>query len=92
MLLAAEHRDDVAPASLYYEVNVEARNVVQVMREHDTRRLIFTSTVAVYGLNRESPKETDKGKSIWRLWTEQMGGRGGTSRLVARGSGSSVSW
>ena len=48
VLLAAEHRDDVEPVSLYYEVNVEgARNVVQVMREHDIRRLIFTSTVAV---------------------------------------------
>ena len=61
VLLAAEHRDDVVPTSLYYEVNVEgARNVVQVMREHDIRRLIFTSTVAVYGLNRESPQETDR--------------------------------
>ena len=74
VLLAAEHRDDVVPTSLYYEVNVEgARNVVQVMREHDIRRLIFTSTVAVYGLNRESPKETDEvnpfgdyGQSKWQ--------------------------
>ena len=73
VLLAAEHRDDVVSTSLYYEVNVEgARNVVQVMREHDIRRLIFTSTVAVYGLNRESPKETDEvnpfgdyGQSKW---------------------------
>ncbi|MFL2774229.1 MAG: NAD-dependent epimerase/dehydratase family protein [bacterium] len=73
LLLAAEHRDDVVPTSLYYEVNVEgARNVVQVMREHNIRRLIFTSTVAVYGLNRESPQETDKvspfgdyGQSKW---------------------------
>ena len=73
VLLAAEHRDDVVPTSLYYEVNVEgAKNIVKVMEEHDVRRLLFTSTVAVYGLNRESPKEDDRvapfgdyGQSKW---------------------------
>jgi nucleoside-diphosphate-sugar epimerase len=32
ILLAAEHRDDVSPASLYYDVNVDGmRNVLQAM-------------------------------------------------------------
>ena len=60
VLLAAEHRDDVSPISLYDEVNVNgARNVVEALRKHGVQRLIFTSTVAVYGLNRNRPHETD---------------------------------
>ena len=61
ILLAAEHRDDVSPVSLYYDVNVEGmRNVLAAMDEHGITRLVFTSTVAVYGIDRESPPgETD---------------------------------
>lgn len=48
--LAAEHRDDVRPFSLYDEVNVEgAKNICTVAREKCVRTIIFTSTVAVYG-------------------------------------------
>ena len=50
--LTAEHRDDVHPALLYYEVNVGgAENMVYALKENNVKRLIFTSTVAVYGLN-----------------------------------------
>ena len=50
--LAAEHRDDVHPASLYYEVNVGgAENIVCALKKNDVKQFIFTSTVAVYGLN-----------------------------------------
>ena len=50
--LAAEHRDDVKPLSLYYEVNVRgAENIIYSLKKNDVKRLIFTSTVAVYGLN-----------------------------------------
>ena len=50
--LAAEHRDDVQPTSLYYEVNVGgAENMVYALKKNNVNRLIFTSTVAVYGLN-----------------------------------------
>jgi nucleoside-diphosphate-sugar epimerase len=56
--LAAEHRDDVQPISLYYEVNVGgAENIVYALKENDVNRLIFTSTVAVYGLNSGIPNE-----------------------------------
>ena len=48
--LAAEHRDDVSPKSLYNEVNVEgARNICLVAREKRIKKIIFTSSVAVYG-------------------------------------------
>ncbi len=48
--LAAEHRDDVRPKSLYGEVNVQgARNLCEVARQKKINNIIFTSTVAVYG-------------------------------------------
>ena len=40
--LAAEHRDDVQPTSLYYEVNVgSAENIVYALKKNDVKRLIF---------------------------------------------------
>ena len=56
--LAAEHRDDVRPTSLYHEVNVGgAENIVYALKKNDVNRLIYTSTVAVYGLNSGKPDE-----------------------------------
>lgn len=56
--LAAEHRDDVTPRSLYDEVNVEgARNVCEYCRRSNTQQIIFTSSVAVYGF---APEGTDE--------------------------------
>lgn len=58
VLLAAEHRDDVSPVSLYYDVNVQgARNVLAAMDANGIRRIVFTSSVAVYGLNKRNPDE-----------------------------------
>lgn len=48
--LAAEHRDDVHPGSLYRQVNVDgAINICNVAREKSIQKIIFTSSVAVYG-------------------------------------------
>jgi nucleoside-diphosphate-sugar epimerase len=48
--LAAEHRDDVVPLSLYNDVNVEgAKNVCDLARAKKINKIIFTSSVAVYG-------------------------------------------
>jgi len=60
--LAAEHRDDVRPLSLYDEVNVGgATNICTVAREKGVQTIIFTSTVAVYGF---APIGTDESGKI----------------------------
>jgi nucleoside-diphosphate-sugar epimerase len=73
VLLAAEHRDDVSPTSLYYDVNVQGtKNVLKAMDKSGVKNLIFTSSVAIYGLNKENPDENHPedpfnhyGKSKW---------------------------
>ncbi len=58
VLLAAEHRDDVRPVSLYDEVNVGGAEVVaRVAAELGIARIVFTSSVAVYGLDKGCPAE-----------------------------------
>ena len=60
--LAAEHRDDVRPLSLYSDVNIEgARNICTVAREKNVKTIVFTSTVAVYGF---APLGTDESGNI----------------------------
>ena len=74
VLLAAEHKDDVTPISLYYDVNVKgAENTCIAMERNGIRKLIFTSSVAVYGLNKINPYEETPvdpfnhyGKSKWQ--------------------------
>lgn len=58
VLLAAEHRDDVTPKTLYYDVNVQGmKNVLEAMDANGIKRIVFTSSVAVYGLNKVNPDE-----------------------------------
>lgn len=73
VLLAAEHKDNVDPPILYYDVNVDGmRNTLTAMERNNISRIIFTSSVAIYGLNKFNPCETrpadpfnDYGRSKW---------------------------
>jgi nucleoside-diphosphate-sugar epimerase len=48
--LAAEHKDNVSPKTLYDQVNVfGAKNVCSIARAKNIGTIIFTSSVAVYG-------------------------------------------
>lgn len=87
--LAAEHRDDVRPISLYYDVNVGgAENLVYAAEQNGVRRIVFTSSVAIYGLNVGTPDEqspgqpfNDYGKSkyesekVLKAWAEKDASR-----------------
>ncbi len=83
--LAAEHRDDVTPISLYDDVNVQgALNICHVARKKNINKIIFTSSVAVYGFAPLGTDETggirpfnDYGRTkyeaekIFRRWQEE---------------------
>lgn len=56
--LAAEHRDDVEPKSLYDQVNVVgSENICNYCRANNVNNIIFTSSVAVYGFAPEGTGE-----------------------------------
>ena len=56
--LAAVHRDDIRPLSRYDDVNVQgAVNVCEAARKHGINKIIFTSSVAIYGF---APADTDE--------------------------------
>ena len=59
--LAAEHRDDVLPISKYYEVNVlGSKNVCKFAEKNNINKIIFTSSVAVYGFSNKPVNEEGK--------------------------------
>lgn len=75
VLLAAQHRDDVSPTSLYYDVNVGGmEKTLKAMEVNGVKRLVFFSSVAVFGLNKPNPNEdygpkepfNHYGKSKWQ--------------------------
>lgn len=71
--LAAEHKDNVKPVSKYDVVNVHgAENICTVADEKNIKKIIFTSTVAVYGFSQNELDETaninffnDYGRTKW---------------------------
>ena len=59
--LAAVHRDDVCEKSEYQQTNVNgAENVALVCEEKGIDKIVFTSTVAVYGFAESGTDETGK--------------------------------
>lgn len=57
--LAAEHRDDVRPVSRYDEVNIQGtKNVCDWATQNTINTIVFTSSVAVYGLNNRDVDES----------------------------------
>lgn len=60
--LAAMHRDDLSDNNEYFLTNVKgAQNVAEICSEKGIEKIIFTSTVAVYGF---SNSETDENGNI----------------------------
>ena len=58
--LAAAHRDDIKDKNEYYKTNVlGAKNVVEICSEIGVKKIIFTSSVAVYGF--AEPGTDEKG-------------------------------
>ncbi len=56
--LAAEHKDNVDPISKYDEVNIQgAVNVCKAASNFNINKIIFTSSVAIYGF---APADTDE--------------------------------
>ena len=59
--LAAVHRDDIRPISLYDDVNVKgAKNICFAAEKFNINKIIFTSSVAVYGFAPENTGEDGK--------------------------------
>jgi len=59
--LAAVHRDDVRNTNEYYQTNVlGAENIATVCNENGIRKIIFTSSVAVYGFAEPGTDEMGK--------------------------------
>lgn len=87
--LAAEHRDDVRPISLYYDVNVKgAENLVAACEANGVPQLVFTSSVAIYGLKAGEPTEESpadpfndysrskfQSEAIFRQWSDRDASR-----------------
>ena len=56
--LAAVHRDDIRPIRRYDDVNVQGSvNVCDAARKYNINKIIFTSSVAIYGF---APANTDE--------------------------------
>ena len=87
--LAAQHRDDVRPVSLYYDVNVTgAENICAAAEQLGIRKIIFTSSAAVYGHQHGEADENtphapineygvtkSKAEAVFKAWQEKEPGQ-----------------
>lgn len=87
--LAAEHRDDVSPKDLYFSTNVQgAENICNLARALGVNKIVFTSSVAVYGFAAPGVDESgainpfnEYGRTKWlaeniyREWCAEDGSR-----------------
>ena len=83
--LAAEHRDDVRPLTRYHETNVQgAIRVCSAARKAGISKIIFTSSVAVYGFQSKPVDENGpctpfntygqtklEAEGIYRAWADE---------------------
>ena len=88
--LAAVHRDNVRPRSLYYDTNTEgACNICRAAEENGIEKILFTSTVAVYGVtdgetdeeavrrpNNDYGKSKKEAEDIYLEWRRHGNNRG----------------
>jgi len=59
--LAAEHRDDVKPKSKYFDINVKGtENLLKAANKFEIKKILFLSTVAVYGFSNKELNENSK--------------------------------
>lgn len=83
--LAAVHRDDVKPKTLYYDVNVNgAKNLCDFATSNNIKKIIFTSSVAIYGFAPANTNESGQpnyfneygrtkylAEQVFRKWQEE---------------------
>ena len=63
--LAAEHKDNVSPKSLYYDVNVQGSiNICNVAKKLNINNIVFLSSVAIYGFSK-TPCDEDSEKKTF---------------------------
>lgn len=83
--LAAEHRDDVFPRSRYYDVNVTGtEHVTKAADANNIKRVIFTSSFAVYGLDGGGPDELSKTAPFNDYGQSKLEGEGVVREWAAR--------
>lgn len=87
--LAAIHTTPGHPTHEYYETNiVGADNVISFAERHDVRRMVFTSSIAVYGAGEQRKTETSPvnpnsaygwskwiAEGLYRSWLSRQEGR-----------------